>query len=56
MLITSGNRAGEEGVCLGMVDGGRFAVAPDRGNAILTLEFETDFGLLVDLSANPSAN
>jgi hypothetical protein len=32
------------------------AVAPDSSSQILMLEFEKDFGLLVDLSGDPGKN
>jgi hypothetical protein len=56
VLILEGQFSGEEGVCLGAADGGQFSVSPDSSDAILTLEFETEFGLLVDLSGSPSSN
>ncbi len=55
ILITSGNFKGQEGVCLGR-DGQRWAVSPDDSNEILSLVFEKDFGLLIDLSAEPRKN
>ena len=56
VLIVQGDFAGEEGVCLGRVDAKRFNVSPGCSDSILTLEFERDFGLLVDLSADPTKN
>lgn len=56
VLILKGEFAGDEGVCLGATDDGRFAVSPDDTDAVLTLEFESEFGLLVDLSCDPSSN
>jgi hypothetical protein len=41
--------AGEEGVCLGPANSdGSWFVSPDSSNEILRMEFERDFGLLVD--------
>jgi hypothetical protein len=56
VLISSGSHAGGEGICLGKSRDGKWAVSPDSNEEILTLEFEKDFGLLVDLSANPERN
>jgi hypothetical protein len=56
VLVLKGEFAGEQGVCLGAADHGRFTISPDCTDAILTLEFETEFGLLVDLSCDPSKN
>jgi hypothetical protein len=57
VIILTGEFKGEEGVCLGKSgDGQGWAVSPVRSEKILTLAFEKDFGLLVDLSANPSSN
>ncbi len=47
VLILSGDFQGQQGVCLGE--------AARRG-LILSLAFEKDFGLLVDLSGNPEFN
>jgi hypothetical protein len=57
VIITSGRHQGEEGVCLGRTaDGLRWAISPDGADDILALEFEKEFGLLVDLSSNPELN
>jgi hypothetical protein len=57
VLILTGEHKGEEGVCLGeAAQSGLWAISPDRSNEILSLAFERDFGLLVDLSANPQLN
>jgi hypothetical protein len=32
------------------------AISPDSSDEIVPLEFETEFGLLVDLSGDPAAN
>ena len=46
--------AGEEGVCLGPADSdGSWFVSPDSNNEILRLEFERDFGLLVEHPPHP---
>lgn len=56
VLILKGDFAGEQGVCLGAADEGKFNVSPDCSDSVLRLEFESEFGLLVDLSGNPSKN
>ena len=57
VLILIGEHKGEQGVCLGEADRvGLWAISPDRSDEILTLAFEKDFGLLMDLSANPQDN
>jgi len=57
VLILTGRFKGEEDVCLGEADAsGLWAVAPDNSDEILSLAFEKDFGLLIDLSANPLHN
>ena len=57
MLILTGEHKGKQGVCLGEADrAGLWAISPDGSDEILSLAFEKDFGLLVDLSANPELN
>jgi hypothetical protein len=57
VLILSGRFKGEEGVCLGEADqSGLWAISPDHSDEIISLAYERDFGLLVDLSANPKLN
>lgn len=57
VLILTGPHEGEEGICLGKVTHcNRWAVSPDTSSAILNLQFEKDFALLLDLSAKPSTN
>jgi hypothetical protein len=56
ILITSGRYAGTEGVCIGKGRDGKWAVSPDSTDEILSLQFEKDFGLLIDLSADPRRN
>lgn len=57
VLILTGIWAGHEGVCLGRTaDGVGYAVSPHESDQILQLAFEQDFGLLVDLSADPKLN
>jgi hypothetical protein len=57
VLILTGQYKGEEGVCLGESDRVRlWAISPDESDEVLSLAFEKDFGLLVDLSANPQRN
>jgi len=56
VLILTGAYKGEEGLCLGKADRpGLWAISPDESDEILALAFEKDFGLLVDLSADPAA-
>jgi hypothetical protein len=57
VIILSGSHQGQEGVCVGRSsDGNRWAISPDGTNEILQLIFEKDFGLLMDLSADPEKN
>lgn len=57
VIILSGEFKGSEGICLGEIEsGGMFAVSPDGTDEVLNLIFERDFGLVVDLSADPSTN
>jgi hypothetical protein len=57
VLILTCRYEGREGVCTGTsADGKRWAVSPDGSDEILQLVFEKEFGLLVDLSANPEDN
>ncbi len=57
VLILTGEFKGEEGICLGQAScDALWAISPDNSDEILFLAFEKDFGLLVDLSANPERN
>jgi len=57
VLILTGEYKGEQGVCLGEADrAGLWAISPDTSDEVLSLIFEKDFGLLVDLSTNPELN
>ena len=57
VLILTGRFKGEQGVCLGEADrSGLCAISPDGSDQILSLVFEKDFGLLIDLSKNPKLN
>jgi hypothetical protein len=57
VLILSGDFRGKEGICLGRSDpSGKWAISPDNSPEILSLVFEQDFGLLLDLSENPERN
>lgn len=57
MLILTGRFKGQRGVCLGKSErAGFWAVTPDDSDEILSLAFEKDFGLVIDLSANPKLN
>jgi hypothetical protein len=55
-LILSGRFKGEEGICLGKDKNGRWAISPDQSEEILSLKLDSDFALLVDLSADPLRN
>jgi hypothetical protein len=57
VVILTGRFKGEEGVCLGQADrSGLWAISPDHSAEIISLAYEKDFGLLVDLSGNPKLN
>ena len=57
VLILTGQFKGQEGVCLGKGSADNlWAVSPDSTYEVLSLVFEKDFGLLVDLSADPNQN
>jgi hypothetical protein len=57
VLILTGDFQGQQGVCLGeAADSDLWAISPDGSDKILSLTFEKDFGLLIDLSANPESN
>jgi hypothetical protein len=56
VLILSGAFKGDEGICLGQERNGRWAISLDESDEILSLVLESDFALLVDLSANPICN
>ncbi len=58
VLILTGRFKGEEGVCLGhrASADNLWAVSPDCASEILSLAFEKDFELVVDLSSDPNRN
>jgi hypothetical protein len=57
VVILSGRFKGEEGVCLGPTSADKlWAVSPDCTSEILSLAFERDFALVIDLSSNPNRN
>jgi hypothetical protein len=57
VLILTGPFAGREGVCLGKEESGpTWAVSPDATSRILSLAFDKDFALVVDLSSDPNRN
>jgi hypothetical protein len=57
VFITSGRYCGAEGVCLGKsADSRKWAISPDSSEEIISLEFEKEFGLLIDLSSDPQNN
>jgi hypothetical protein len=57
VLILTGCFNGEEGVCLGEADrSGLWAISPNHSDEIISLAYEKDFGLLMDLSGSPELN
>ena len=56
VLILSGRFKGEEGICLGKDRSDTWAVSPDGSDEILSLIPNEEFGLLIDLSADPARN
>jgi len=57
VLIVSGTHEGQEGICLGPAPvGKKWAVSPDDSEAIVNLQFEKEFGLLVDLAGDSQRN
>jgi hypothetical protein len=57
VVIISGSHAGQEGICLGRAaDGKKWSVSPDDSNEILSLMFEKEFGLLLDMSDDARKN
>lgn len=57
VLILIEPLTGEEGICLGPAESdGSWFVSPDSSNEILRLEFERDFGLLVEPPPKPSSH
>jgi hypothetical protein len=56
VLILSGEFKGDEGICLGPESNAQWAVSPDDSDEILSLVRDRDFGLLIDLSADPVRN
>jgi len=56
VLITCGEFAGEEGVCLGPEGNGLWAVSPHSSDRIVNLKFEQEFGILVNGGQEPGRN
>lgn len=57
VIITKGAYAGHEGICLGAGTAPKtFAVSPDGSHEIIELRFEQEFGLVIDLSSDPTKN
>ena len=57
VLIVAGPHAGAEGVCLGKSDDGKqWSVSPDDSDEILSLTFEKEFGLVLDMSGDAGKN
>jgi hypothetical protein len=58
VLITGGEFAGEEGVCLGRATGtaGLWSVSAHSSNRIVNLRFDVEFGVLLNLGQSPGTN
>jgi hypothetical protein len=57
VLILEGEFAGSEDVCVGEQKAdGSWPISLDNSDTILALRCEREFGLLVDLSADPDRN
>lgn len=57
MLISAGEFAGEEGVCLGVgAELHTWAVSPNSSNRVLALRFPDQFGILINPGQCPGAN
>lgn len=58
VLIVSGEFAGQEGVCLGRStqNSELWAVSPNASNRILELQFEKDFGVIINPGQKAAAN
>ena len=56
VLILSGRFKGAEGIWLGKDGRARCAVSPNGSDEILSLVADSEFALLIDLSADPMRN
>ncbi|MCC6355233.1 MAG: hypothetical protein IT577_15180 [Verrucomicrobiae bacterium] len=57
VIILAGEFAGQEGVCLGKApEPGKWAVSPDGSDRVVYLEFETEFGILINKGQRPGRN
>jgi hypothetical protein len=56
VLILSGEFKGDEGICLGQERNDRWGISPDGSDEIVSLLFDREFALLIDLSADPHRN
>jgi hypothetical protein len=58
VIILAGRFAGREGICLGRAKDGspRWAVSPDGSDEIVYLEFEREFGVVVNRGQKPGPN
>lgn len=58
VLITGGEFAGEEGICLGRSPDAQdvWAVSPDCSDRIVNLRFVEDFGVLLNPEQSPGRN
>ena len=58
VLITGGEFAGEEGVCLGRASDNcdLWAVSPHTSSRIVNLKFDEEFGVLINPGHRPGMN
>lgn len=58
VLITAGEFAGNEGVCLGPVTLAKslWAVSPHHSDRVVNLKFDEEFGVLLNPGAAPGRN
>lgn len=58
VLITAGEFAGEEGVCLGLAieEKDQWAVSPGSSDRIVNLRFDEEFGILINPAQESGKN
>jgi hypothetical protein len=57
VIILTGEFAGEEGICLGRAgDGTSWSVSPRTSDRVLELEFDRDFGIVVNQGQDAGRN
>lgn len=58
VIITAGEFAGNEGVCLGSVTVAKslWAVSPHHSDRVVNLKFDEEFGVLLNPGAAPGRN